>query len=342
MPTGTSPDPRPPTRASVPGPLPSPVAVFAAARRIADVARRTPLTRSAALSEAAGGDVFLKRENEQVTGSFKVRGAYNAIAVIAEADRERGVVASSAGNHGLGVAFAARRLGVPATVFVPSTAPAVKRDGIRRLGAIVDSSQPDYDAAMALALAYARERRALFVNPCLGDDLLAGQGTVALEILSELPEVATVVVSVGGGGLAGGVAGFLRPVAPHVRLAGAQSVETAAMARSLAAGRVVEIPSTPTLADGLAGQVDDAGLAIGRAALNEVVTVSEAEIAATIALLAAEEGMVVEGSGAAAAAAVLHGRLGALATPAAVVVSGGNIDPARHEAVVRAGAAWAG
>ena len=325
-----------------PSPLPSPVAIFAAARRLADVARRTPLTRSAALSEAAGGDVYLKRENEQVTGSFKVRGAYNAIALIPPADRERGVVASSAGNHGLGVAYAARRLGVPATVFVPSTAPAVKREGIRRLGAIVDASQRDYDAAMALAQAYARERRARFVNPCLGDDLLAGQGTVALEILSELPEVASVVVSVGGGGLAGGIGGFLRPVAPSVRLAGAQSVETAAMAHSLAAGRVVEIASTPTLADGLAGQIDDAGLAIGRAALDEVVTVTEAEIAATIAMLAAEEQMVVEGSGAAAAAAVLHGRLSLLPTPAVIVVSGGNIDPARHEAMVRAGAAWTG
>ncbi|HET7457927.1 MAG TPA: pyridoxal-phosphate dependent enzyme, partial [Gemmatimonadaceae bacterium] len=268
--------------------------------------------------------------------------AFNAVARIPEDDRERGVIASSAGNHGLGVAYAARRLAVPATVFVPSTAPAVKRDGIRALGAIVDSSQPDYDAAMALAQAYARERRGRFVNPCLGDDLLAGQGTVALEILTDLPELATVVVPVGGGGLAGGMAGFLRPVAPAVRIVGAQSVETAAMARSLAAGRVVEIPYTPTLADGLAGQVDDDALAIGRAALDEMATVTEAEIAAAIAMLSAEEGIVVEGSGAVATAAVLHGRIAALRTPAVVVVSGGNIDPARHAAAVAAGAAWAG
>ncbi|MFL5574659.1 MAG: threonine/serine dehydratase [Gemmatimonadaceae bacterium] len=319
----------------MPVPLPSPISVFAAARRLHGVVRHAPLTRSAALSAIAGGDVYLKRENEQVTGSFKVRGAYNVLATLGADERERGVVASSAGNHGLGVAYAADRLGVRATIFVPTSAPAVKRDGIRKLGAIVDDSQPDYDAAMALATRRARERGARFINPCLGDELLAGQGTVALEVATDLPQLASIVVPVGGGGLLGGVGGFLRPVAPQVRIAGAQSVATAAMARSLAAGRVVEIPSVPTLADGLAGQIDEEALAIGRAALDEMVTLTEEEIAATIAFLAREEGMVVEGSGAVAAGALLHRKLAALATPAVVIVSGGNIDPARHEELLR-------
>ena len=318
--------------------LPTSGAIRAAAERIAGVARRTPLTRSARLSDIARGDVFLKRESEQVTGSFKVRGAINVLAALDGEERDRGVVASSAGNHGLGVAFAAERLGVPATIFVPSTAPTVKREGIARLGARVDDTQPDYDAAMLAAKRYAAERGLRYVNPCLGDDLLAGQGTVALEVLEEVPRLASIVVCVGGGGLLGGIGGYLREVAPHVRIVGAQSVETAAMARSLAAGRVVPIPSTPTLADGLAGQIDDEALAIGRAALDEIVTLSEAEIEDAITFLAEEEGLIVEGSGAVAAGAVLHGRIAALPTPAVAIVSGANIDPARHAAVLRASA----
>lgn len=320
-------------------PLPSAASIRAAAERIRGVARRTPLTRSARLSDIAGGDVFLKRESEQVTGSFKVRGALNVLAALGEEERERGVVASSAGNHGLGVAFAAQRLGVPATIFVPSTAPAVKREGIVRLGARVDDREPDYDAAMVAARRFAAECGLRYVNPCLGDELLAGQGTVALEVLEELPELASFVVCVGGGGLLGGIGGYLREVAPRVRIVGAQSVETAAMARSLEAGRVVEIPNTPTLADGLAGQIDDEALAIGRAALDEMVTLSEAEVADAIAFLAEEEGMVVEGSGAVGVGALLHRRVRSLPTPAVVTVSGANIDPARHAAVLRESAA---
>ena len=315
--------------------LPSPDSIAAAALRIRDAARHTPLTRSARLSELAGGDVFLKRESEQVTGSFKVRGALNVLASLPVEERARGVVASSAGNHGLGVAFAAGRLGVPATIFLPATAPAVKRDGIARLGATVDATQPDYDAAMAQAKRFAEERGLRYVNPCLGDELLAGQGTVALEVLEDLPSLASIVVCVGGGGLLGGIGGYVRGAAPQVRIVGVQSVRTAAMARSLAAGHVVHIPSVPTLADGLAGQIDDEALAIGRAALDEMITLSEEEIGQAIAFLARDEGMVVEGSGAVAAGAVLHRRIAALRTPAVAIVSGGNIDPTRHAAVLR-------
>ncbi|HEX6059367.1 MAG TPA: pyridoxal-phosphate dependent enzyme [Gemmatimonadaceae bacterium] len=305
-------------------------AVYAAAKRIHSHLVRTPLRRSAALSAIAGGDVFLKLETEQVTGSFKPRGAFNAIAALGDETRRRGVVASSAGNHGLGVAFAAKHFGVPATVFVPRTAPDVKKRGIAALGATVDDSQPDYDAAMTAAIAHAAERGKTFVNPCLGDDLLAGQGTVALEILEELPELASVVLPVGGGGLLGGTAMLLRRVAPHVSIIGAQSEETAAMSRSLAAGRVVEIPSVPTLADGLAGQIDDAALDIGRHGLDEIVTLSEERIGATIAWLARTEELVVEGAGSVAVGAVLERLSSRLTTPAAIVVSGRNIDPEKH------------
>ena len=309
-------------------------AVYAAARQLHSHLVRTPLRRSAALSAIAGGDVFLKLETEQVTGSFKPRGAFNAIACLDDDTRRRGVVASSAGNHGLGVAFAARHFGIPATVFVPASAPEVKKRGIAALGAEVDDAQPDYDTAMTAAKVQAAERGRTFINPCLGDELLAGQGTVALEIVEELPELASIVVPVGGGGMLGGVAMFLRHVAPHVRILGAQSEHTAAMSRSLAAGRIVEIASVPTLADGLAGQIDDAALDIGTHALDQIVTLSEERIGETIAWLAREEKLVAEGAGSVAVGAVLQGALSRLTTPAAVVVSGGNIDPARHAAVV--------
>jgi threonine dehydratase len=314
-----------------------PTEVLAAARRIAGLARRTPLVRSKPLSELAGGDVYLKLENEQVTGSFKLRGALNAIASLSPDVRARGIVVSSAGNHGLGIAHAARYFDVPVTIFVPRTAAQVKRDGIAALGATLDATQPHYDAAMAKALAFAEEHGATFINPCFGNALIAGQGTVALEILSDLPDMASLVVNVGGGGLLGGCASLVRAIAPKARIVGAQSVRTAAMARSMEAGRVVDIEDEPTIAEGLAGQIDEAGLEIGRHSLDEMVTVSEDEIGGTIAWLWREHGTRVEGAGAVATAAVLHRHVRSLPTPAALIVSGGNIDAAKFEKLVAEG-----
>ena len=309
--------------------------VFAAARRIEGAVRRTPLRRSPLLSELAGGDVYLKPEHEQPTGSFKLRGAFNALAVMPPEVRARGVVASSAGNHGLGVAKAAQHFAVPATIFVPARAPEVKKRGIAALGATVNDESADYDVAMVNAKAYAASHGSRYINPCLGDPLLAGQGTVGLEILVERPDTAAIVVPVGGGGLLGGVASIVRRVAPEIRIIGAQSVNTAAMARSLAAARVVDIPSVPTLADGLAGQIDAEALDIGQHGLDEMVVLDEEEIATAIAWLARHEQAVVEGSGAVGVGALLHGKSAKLRTPAVVVISGGNIDPAVHERVVR-------
>jgi threonine dehydratase len=308
--------------------------VIAAGDRVRPLVKRTPLIRSAALSDIAGGDVYLKLENTQTTGSFKLRGALNVLATLAPDVRARGVVASSAGNHGLGVAYAAKHFNTPATIFVPSTAPQVKRNGITALGATIDTSQPHYDAAMDAAKAFAKEHGATFINPCLGEMLLAGQGTVALEILGELPELAALVVNVGGGGLLGGCGTLLRAVAPRVRIVGAQSEKTAAMSRSLAAGRIVEIENEPTLADGLAGQIDDEAFDIGRHALDDIVTLTEGEIAESIGLLWREHGQRVEGAGACATGAIWTRKLETLPTPAAIVVSGGNIDDSKLEAIL--------
>jgi threonine dehydratase len=292
------------------------------------------MPRSGSLSERLGGDVFLKLECHQTTGSFKVRGALNALMTLSDESRRRGVVASSAGNHGLGVAYAARALAMTATIFVPSTAPAVKRDGIAALGATLDTSQPDYDRAMEAAKAFARERGLEFINPCLGDPLLAGQGTVAVEILADLPSVAAIVTPVGGGGLLGGIGCFTRAVSPTTAILGVQGDNTAAMARSVEARKVVAIPVTPTIADGLAGQIDEEALDIGMYSLDEITTVSERSIERAIAWLARGPGIRVEGSGAVGVAAILEGRLHKLQTPAVVVISGGNIDEARHSEIL--------
>jgi threonine dehydratase len=313
-----------------------PTDVIAAADRIRPLIKRTELLRSAPLSELAGGDVYLKLENTQTTGSFKLRGALNVVGTLTPEQRRAGVVASSAGNHGLGVAYAAKHFGVPATIFVPSTAPQVKRDGIAALGAKLDTAQPHYDAAMDAAKAFAREHGATFINPCLGEMLLAGQGTVALEILGDVPDLASLVVNVGGAGLLGGCASLVRAVAPSVRIFGAQSVNTAAMAKSLAAGRVIEIENVATLADGLAGQIDAEAFDIGTHGLDGIATLTEDEIADTIAWLSRTHAQRVEGAGACATAAVRLRKFAVLPTPAAVVVSGGNIDAAKFEKIVNA------
>jgi threonine dehydratase len=313
-------------------------AVLAAAKRIGPHIRRTPLVRSDGLSRVARGDVYLKLENEQTTGSFKLRGALNALGSLSEEQRKRGVVASSAGNHGLGVAYAARALGIRAKIYVPRTAPEVKKSGIRALGAELDDSHPNYDAAHAAAVADGKQTGREYINPCLGDPLLAGQGTVALEILSDLPDLRALMVNVGGGGLLAGCASLVRKLAPDVRIYGAQSENTDAMARSLAARKIVEIADKPTLADGLAGQIDADAYDIGIHALDSIATVSEAEVAQAIAWLHREHNAKVEGAGACGVAAILFGKA-KVETPCAVVVSGGNIDEGRWKEIISRGAA---
>lgn len=314
--------------------LPTADEIRGAHARIAPYVLRTPLLRSRALSEQLGGDVWLKMECEQHGGSFKLRGALNALLSLWDGERADGIVASSAGNHGIGVAMAAQQLGVRARIFVPASAPQVKRKKIASFGAEIDASQPSYDAAEDAAKRYALETGATFVSPCTGRNLLAGAGTVALEIFEERPEIATLVVCVGGGGLAGGIGGFVRSAANNTRVYGAQSVRTNAMSLALAAGGAVDVPDLPTLADGLAGRVDQEMYLQGKQALDGIATVEEADIAAAIRFLHEEHGAVVEGSGAVGVAALRSGALKVSAFPIAVTVSGGNIERARWDALV--------
>jgi threonine dehydratase len=315
--------------------LPSPNEIRAAASRIASAICQTPFYKSDGLSAFVGGDVWLKIESEQNTGSFKLRGATNALATLSDEERARGVVSASAGNHGLGIATAAKALGVQLTVFVPRTAPSIKRDRIADFGATVDASAAKYDDAELLARAYAARTGATFVSPCAGRQLLAGQGTVGLEILEALPALRTIIVPVGGAGLVGGIAGLLRVEAPTVRIVGAQSERTNAMTIAMKSGEPTDIPDLPTLADGLSGQADAEMLAQATAALDDIVASSEEDVASAIAYLWIEEGFRVEGAGAVGVAALLSGRVESLEFPVVVVVSGGNIDEAKHKAVLK-------
>ncbi len=308
--------------------------VYAAADRIRDVVRRTTLRHSPALSAMASTSVSLKLECEQITGSFKLRGAYNALALLDESVRARGVVAASAGNHGLGIAYAARALGAAATIFVPRTAPAVKRDGIAALGATIDASSDDYDIAHSRAIEHAERAGLAFIDPCNDPNVIAGQGTTALEILEDLPALRTLILPVGGGGMLAGFGSLLRASAPTVIIVGAQGNRSDAMARSLEASVVMPGPREPTLADGLAGDIDAFALDVGRHALDRLAIVTEEEIEKAIAWLAREEGLVVEGSGAVGVAALLQKKVHKPEGPVVVVLSGANIDAARHAEIV--------
>ena len=303
--------------------------VQAAAERLAGVARRTPLERADALSEAAGADVYLKLEGMQRTGSFKLRGGYNAVAALTPAERARGVVTASAGNHGQGVALGARLLGARAVVFVPRSAPEVKQRRIVRHGAELRPVAGSYDDAHAAAAAFAAEMGAVFVSPVSDPAVTAGQGTVGLEIFEDLPGVRTIVAPVGGGGLIGGIGTVARALGPGVRVVGVQTDQTAAMHASLAAGRLTSPPYGPTLCEGLTGDVDDASVALARRVVDEVVLVSEDAVRRAIRWLYVEEGVLAEGSAAVAAAALLEGAIPELEGPVAVVLTGSNIDAAR-------------
>ena len=314
-------------------------AVRDAARRIAPHIRRTPTERSPALSDLSGAEVFLKLENLQRTGSFKIRGALNAILQIDSGVREAGVVTASAGNHGQGVAFAAKLVGVPACIVLPQSVPIAKLVAIQRSGAETVLVDGGYDGAHEAALRIADDRRMRYVPAFDDDDVIAGQGTVALELLEDA-EVDTVVVPVGGGGLVAGVAVAIADREPRPRIVGVQAEGASAFAASFEQGHAVTRDAT-TIADGIAVRRPAARtLSIALRHLDDVVTVSDEAIARAIVVLMERHKLVAEGAGAAAIAAVLEG--GFAGRRVGAIVSGGNIDPNLLGKVLQQGLASAG
>ena len=322
---------------------PGPDDVAAARKILDDVVLHTPMLRSRALSEQLGGPVYLKCENLQRTGSFKARGAYLRIWRLSDAQRARGVIAASAGNHAQGVAFAAARLGARATVVMPERAPLPKVEATRSYGADVVLHGSTVEDALARAQELAAEHGWIFIHPFEHPDVLAGQGTVGLEIVEQCPDVRTIAVPVGGGGLAAGIAIAAQAAAQAaVRVIGVQVEAVAPFPASLAVGYPVTVPPGLTMADGIAvAGPGELAFAVLAERMQRMVTVSEKSLSRALLLCLERSKQVVEPAGAAGVAALLE-HPQAFEPPVVAVLSGGNIDPLLLAKVLRYGLAAAG
>jgi threonine dehydratase len=293
--------------------------------RLDGVARVTPVYGSETLSKRVGRPVTLKAENLQRTGSFKIRGAVNRIATLSDRERRAGVVAASAGNHGQAVAWAAREAGIKATIFMPQDAPMAKVEPTKNYGAQAELQGANFEEAMAAALAFVESKGATFIHPYEDERVIAGQGTIGLEIADQVPDVQTVVIPVGGGGLASGISLALRAVKPGLRIVGVQA--------GLAGW---------TIADGIAVKsVGEVTSRILEDTLDDMISVTDEEICEAIVLLLERSKLVVEGAGAVGVAALLRGKAGGDG-PALALLSGGNIDPTVLISVMRHGLTLAG
>ncbi|MEE1793528.1 threonine ammonia-lyase [Streptomyces sp. BE308] len=313
-----------------------------ARKMLSGVARVTAMEGSRHLTGLVGAPVHLKCENLQRTGSFKLRGAYVRISGLSPVERAAGVVAASAGNHAQGVALASSLLGVRSTVFMPVGAPLPKVAATREYGAEVRLHGHVVDETLAAAQEYAQETGAVFIHPFDHPDIIAGQGTVGLEILEQCPEVRTIVVGVGGGGLAAGIAVAVKAVRPDVRIVGVQAAGAASFPPSLAAGHPVSLESTQTMADGIrVGRPGDVPFGIIEELVDEVRTVTEDELSSALLLCLERAKLVVEPAGASPVAALLSDP-GAFRGPVVAVLSGGNVDPLLMQRILRHGMAAAG
>lgn len=316
--------------------------VRAAQKMLSGVSRATAMEGSRHLSALVGAPVHFKCENLQRTGSFKIRGAYVRITGLSEAERAAGVVAASAGNHAQGVALAASLLGVGSTVFMPVGAPLPKVAATREYGAEVRLHGQVVDETLAAAQEHARQTGAVFIHPFDHRDIIAGQGTVGLEILEQCPEVRTIVVGVGGGGLAAGLALAVKALRPDVKVIGVQAAGAACYPPSLAAGHPVAVEKLSTMADGIkVGRPGDVPFAMVAELVDEVRTVSEDALSSALLLCLERAKLVVEPAGASPVAALLSDPE-SFEGPVVAVLSGGNVDPLLMQRILRHGMAAAG
>lgn len=315
--------------------------IYHAAFTMKNVVRKTDLIYAPKLSE--GCKVFLKTENLQVTGSFKVRGAYYKLSQLSDEERAHGVIACSAGNHAQGVALSAARMGIAATICIPGSAPISKVEATRSYGANVELVKGVYDDAAARAAELQRETGATFIHPFDDECVIAGQGTIGLEILDQLPEVDTVVVPIGGGGLISGVAFALKSLKPDIRIYGVQAAGAPSMQQALERQERNALPSVATMADGIAVKLPGVlTYDICAKYVDEIVTVTDDEICAAILTLIEQQKMIAEGAGAVAVAAVLAHKLPVDGKNVVCLVSGGNIDVTILSRVINRGLLMAG
>ena len=298
-----------------------------ARERIASAITRTPLAGSENLSKICGCRIYCKLENLQITGSFKERGALNKLLQLTDAEKKAGVIAASAGNHAQGVSYHAQRLGIGATIVMPARTPLIKVSAVKSHGAEVILHGANYDDAYARAIEIQADRKLTVVHPFDDPAVMAGQGTIGLEILEQLPEVDAIVTPVGGGGLAAGIALAVKAQRPDVLVYGVQARRIAAMDASLQKGSLATLPGARTLAEGIAVRTPGAlTFPLVQEYVDGVVTVDEEEIASSVLLLIEKEKTVVEGAGATTLAAVVNDRLPLSGKRVALVLSGGNID----------------
>jgi len=304
-------------------------------RRIEADIRRTPLERSGPLSREFGADVHVKWECDQITGSFKLRGALNKLRSLAPEERARGVVSASTGNHGLAISHAAKLEGIGLMLFLPETVAAVKKTRIEALGVDVEVAGESCDRAEAIAREFAARHGRVFVSPYNDRDVVFGAGTTGLELAAGLSRFDDVLVPVGGGGLIAGIAGYLKAVRPGVRIVGVEPETSAFMAASLAAGRLVGIDERESVADAVAGGIEPGSITfpLCRDLVDAIEVVPEALIVRALALIRERHGRMIEGAGALPVAALLHAPEQWAGRTVVVVASGGNISPERFRAV---------
>jgi len=310
-----------------------------AKERIEDVVVETPLAHAPYLSEITGINVFLKKENLQVTGAFKIRGAYNKIASLTQAQRDLGVVAASAGNHAQGVALSASLFNTRAVIVMPESTPLTKINGVKHYGAEVILAGSNYDEAYAYAQTYEKEHNLTFVHPFEDEAVIAGQGTIGLEILNKCQELDAVLVPIGGGGLIAGIATAIKETNPNIEVIGVSAMGAPAFRESYELKKPIDSKSVRTIADGIAVR-DTSAITLEYALKNvdRVIGVDDEEIASAILYLLEKQKLVVEGAGATPVAALLHHKLDELnGKNVAVVLSGGNMDVTLLSVIIEKG-----
>ncbi len=317
--------------------------IRAAQELLSGVVRPTPLEYSRALSERVGAEVFLKCENLQRAGSFKIRGAYTRMSGLSDAEKAKGVVAASAGNHAQGVALAGQLLGIDVKVYLPHGAPMPKLLATQASGATIEQVGTTIDECLVSARAWEAETGAVLIHPFDHRDIVAGQGTAGLEILDQCPDVRTIVVSTGGGGLLAGISVAVKAARPDVRIIGVQAEQAAAYPLSLAAGKPVAYENMQTMADGIAvGMPGDVPYALVRDLVDAIETVSEEALSRALLFVLERAKLVVEPAGGAAVAHLLERAGQHVDGPVVAVLSGGNIDPLLLLRILRHGMAAAG
>lgn len=317
--------------------------IYDAQVRLKEVIDPTPMEQSRNISERTGVRVFLKCENLNRAGSFKIRGAYNRIARLSDQEKAKGIVAASAGNHAQGVALAANLLNIKATVFMPEGASVPKVLATQAYGATIRQIGRTIDESLSYARKFEEETGSILIHPFDHKDIIAGQGTCGLEILDQCPEVKTVVVSLGGGGLLAGITTAIKSIHPHIRIIGVQAEEAAAYPLSLKMGHPIALEKMTTMADGIAvGIPGKIPFEIIRQQVDEIVVVSENNLSSALLFILERSKLVVEPAGAAAVAYLLNEARGKIEGPVVAVLSGGNIDPVLLMRILRHGMAAAG